>query len=264
MGTTREACISEISCWLSSNHLKLNDDKTEFVLIGRKQLVKKIKGDKCITIGNSTIQAAEVAKNIGAYLDSELNMKTHVSYIVRSAYHHMRNISRIRPYISEEVAATLVHAFISSRLDGMNVLLVGLPEYMIRKLQVVQNNAARLVLRKKRRDHATPLLHHLHWLPIKARIKYKVCLLTFKALNDIAPKYLQDLVTRYRPGRELRSANRGLLKIKLAKLKKTGGRSFSVAAPAHWNKLPDTIREISELDSFKNKLKTHLFTESYG
>jgi hypothetical protein len=106
-------------------------------------------------------------------IDSQLDMKTHVSYISKSSYMHLRNIGHIRPNISEEAAATLVHAFISSKLDSLNSLLVGVPDYVLKRLQMIQNNAARIVLRKKKCEHVTPLLKQLHWLLVKYRIKFK-------------------------------------------------------------------------------------------
>ena len=153
-----EACVDEIRTWLSENHLRLNDEKTEFILIGQKQLLKKIDGDKSIRIGDSVIKAAPHAKNIGAMIDAHLDMKNHVNYIARSSYLHMRNIGHIRPNLTEDATSTLVHAFISSKIDNMNGLLYGLPECVIKKLQLIQNNAARLVKRKKKCDHVTPIM----------------------------------------------------------------------------------------------------------
>ena len=105
--------MAEIRSWLSANHLKLNNDKNEFVLIGKKHLLNRINGDKEIRIGESIIKASPYAKNIGAYLDEELNMKMHVNHIARSAYCHVRSISKIRPNTSKETAETLIHAFIT-------------------------------------------------------------------------------------------------------------------------------------------------------
>ena len=82
-----------------------------------------------------------------------------------------RDISRIRKYVSVENTKTLVHAFVTCRLDNVNALLYGLPtEYLIAKLQVVLNCAARLILCKQKYDHATPLLIQLHCLPVSQRI----------------------------------------------------------------------------------------------
>ncbi len=159
----------------------------------------------------------------------------------------------------------MIHAFISSKLDNMNSLLVGIPDYVVKKLQLIQNNAARLVLRKKKRDHVTPLLRQLHWLPVKSRIRFKICLLTFKALYGLAPPYVTALLTRYEPGRVgLRSGNRCLLQEQVPRLETVGGRSFAVSAPRMWNSLPIGLRRCQNLESFKKGLKTYLFIDAYG
>ena len=196
-------------------------------------------------------------------IDSQLDMKTHVNYISRASYLHLRNISHIRNNISDDTAATLTHAFISSKLDNMNSLLVGIPECVLKKLQLIQNNAARLVARKKKRDHITPVMKQLHWLPIRQRIKYKICLMTYKALDGSAPDYISSLLTRYEPPRVLRSASTCLLRPKFHNLKNTGGRAFAVVAPQMWNHLPENIRKSNSLEIFKNNLKTYLYKEYY-
>ena len=129
---------------------------------------------------------------------------------------------------------------------------------------MVQNNAARLVARKKRRDRITPIMEQLHWLPVASRIRFKVCLLAFKAINGKAPPYIADMLSRYEPTRTLRSASRNLLVPKMPKLKTVGGRAFSVMAPQYWNKLPDHLRSCRTVEGFKSGLKTHLFREHYG
>ena len=241
----------------------MNDEKFEFVIIGQKHLTDRITGSKSIKIGSSSIESANCVKNIGAMIDSQLDMKAHVNYISKLSYGQLRKIGHIRPNITDKSAATLVHAFISSRLDNLNSLLVGMPDYMIRKLQMIQNNAARLVLRKRKCDHVTPLLRQLHWLPVKFRIKFKICLLVFKALNGLAPSYIRSMLTLYEPGRNLRSAGRQLLKPKVARLTKTGGRAFSVCAPTMWNSLPEDLRKCSSINGFKSGLKTFLFREAF-
>ena len=257
-------CVEEIRLWLASNHLKLNEDKTEFLVIGSKPQLRKI-GTKCsFKIGNEIIQASKKAKNIGAVLDENMEFRAHVDQVARSCYLHLRNIAHIRPFINEDTAATLVHAFISSKLDNLNSILAGVPQTIVKKLQLIQNNAARLVKRKKRHDHVTPILQELHWLPVKMRIQYKICLLTHKALHGSAPEYISNMLTRHVPLRNLRSAHSNRLVIQVPNLKNTGGRAFSVQAPKLWNALPDDVRLCNTLDMFKSKLKTHLFREAYS
>ncbi len=100
--------------------------------------------------------------------------------------------------LSVSDAEKLVHAFMTSKLDDCNALLGGCPASSINKLQIVQNAAARVLTRSRKYDHITPILQSLHWLPIKFRISYKILLLTYKALNDLAPAYLTNLLSRYK------------------------------------------------------------------
>ncbi len=144
-----------------------------------------------------------------------------------------------------------------------NALLGGCPASSINKLQVVQNAAARVLTRSRKYDHITPILQSLHWLPIKYCISYKILLLTYKALNGLAPAYLTSLLSRYNPSRSLRSQNSGLLVVpRIAKSTK-GGRAFSYLAPKLWNSLPDNVRGSDTLSLFKSRLKTHLFSQAF-
>ncbi len=105
---------------------------------------------------------------------------------------HLRNIAKLRNMLSVSDAEKLVHAFMTSRLDYCNALVGGCPASSINKLQIVQNAAARVLTRSRKYDHITYYsnLQSLHWLPIKFRISYKILLLAYKALNDLAPAYL--------------------------------------------------------------------------
>ena len=179
--------------------------------------------------------------------------------VSKNAYYHLRNIASIRNTLYVDSAKALVHAFISSRLDYCNSLLYGLPKKSLDRLQRVQNMAARLITGTKITDHITPVLHGLHWLPINQRIEFKIMTLTFKSLHDLAPQYLTELVTPYRPKRSLRSAKKDLLNLPKMSLKRYGYRSFQYAAPALWNNLPESIKSSKELSSFKSSLKTYLF-----
>ena len=105
----------------------------------------------------------------------------------------------------------------------------------MKKLQRVQNCAARLVAGQPRAAHIRPILKELHWLPVEQRITFKVLLLTFKALNNLAPPCLSQLIVPYNPTRNLRSAGKHLLEVPSVCRKRYGDRAFSVAAPKHWN-----------------------------
>ena len=139
-----------------------------------------------------------------------------------------------------------------------------MPDCVLKNLQLIENNAARLVVRKKKHDCVTPLMTQLHWLPIKAMIIFKICLVTFKALNDLAPPYIASLITRYEPANTLLSSSGCLLQQKVPQVKMTGGCSFPVCAPQMWNDLPVALCKCNSLETFKRGLLTHLFRERYS
>ena len=163
--------------------------------------------------------------------------------------------------LDESSLKILISSFIFSRIDYCNCLLFNLPNEVIDRLQRLQNQAARLVLRRSSREHVTPMLIQLHWLPVKARLIYKTCMLCYKCRHNLAPIYLSDLIEDYIPTRALRSQDKNLLKEKDSKTVscRIGSRAFSAFAPIQWNSLPLSIKTSDSLLTFKTRLKTHLF-----
>ena len=185
-------------------------------------------------------------------------MEQHVKKICSEANYHLRNISKIRKYLTQDSAQILIHAFISSKLDYCNSLLYGIPKYLVCRLQRVQNTAARIVTLTRKYDSITPIMFKLHWLPVHSRIIFKLLLLVYKALNGKAPSYISSLLSHRKCSRSLRSSGQELLTVPLAKLKTYGDQAFSIAAPKQWNNLPLSIRKSPSI------AKTYLFKEAYG
>ena len=144
---------------------------------------------------------------------------------------------------------------VSSRLDYCNSLLYGVSRSNIAKLQRVQNALCRIIFRLDKMSHVTPFLEKL---PIQHRINFKYNLLVFKAINLSQPLYLSALIR----SSSLTRGNR--LSISSTHPKKhIGRRGFALAAPAEWNKLPQTVRSQQTLDGFRSQLKTYLFRLAY-
>ena len=202
-----------------------------------------------------------MARNLRTWFDSNLNLQEQIHSTCKSRFFHLFNIRRIRKYLSQESARTLVHAFIIGRIDYCNGLFFGLPSFYLIKLQRLQNAAARLISNVPRYSHITPVLRSLHWLPVKFRIDFKIILLTFKVIYGHAPGYSIDLIAiKEQPCDNFRSASGLRLKYPGLKLKKTlGDRAFSSAAPNLWNNLPLDIRLVDNFERFKSLLITHLF-----
>ena len=123
-----ERCISDIRTWMLTDKLKLNDDKTEFMLIGTKQQLSKVNID-CLTVGSIDVAPVTVARNLGTWFDSNLNLQEQIHKTCKSGFFHLYNIRRIRKYLSQESARTLVHAFIIGRIDYCNSLLFWFTPY---------------------------------------------------------------------------------------------------------------------------------------
>ena len=245
-----EACLNDINAWMYMNQLKLNDDKTELLVLNASH--RPLPPLDSICVGTEQIYPTDSVKNIGTWFDCFLSMDKQVNSICKAAFYHLKNISQIRKYISYHHCEILIHAFITTKLDYCNSVLSGLPTLRLQKLQHVQNSAARLLTYSSKYDHITPVLKELHWLPIAERIDFKVLLLTFKAMQGIGPSYLRELLQAYKPSRSLRSSNKNFLTIPKYNLKSYGLRAFSIYAPTLWNKLPEYIRTINNINFFPN------------
>lgn len=151
--------------------------------------------------------------NLGVTFDQTLSFDEQVAKPVRPANYHLRTLARIRRSLTMDATKTMVQALILSRLDYCNSFLNGVSDSLIQRLQKVQNSAARLVARCPRREPTCPVLKALHWLPVKARIDYKVLLLAYKVQNHSAPIYLSDMLPPYIPACQLQSQEQNFVDV---------------------------------------------------
>ena len=165
-----ENCLSDLDKWMALNKLKLNKDKTVSELVYLYSKHNPQQSLPPLRFGSDIIQPSSSSRIIGVVFDSTMSMLRHVKSVCKSAFYHLRNISRIRKLLSTKTTETLVQAFVTSKLDHCNSLLYGVPKYVIKKLQSVQNAAARLITSSCKLDRITPNLFDLHWLPISERI----------------------------------------------------------------------------------------------
>jgi hypothetical protein len=257
--TKLEECLGDVDRWMISNKLKLNSDKTEIKLFGTRHSLA------CINIPSLNVSGTLVditegpVRNLGAMLDSPLSMSSHVNKIIQSACLQIRNIGTVRRMLTENSTKTLVQSLVISRLDYGNCLLCGAPNELLSKLQRIQNKAARLITLTNRKTHIKPILKSLHWLPIAARINFKILLLVYKALSGLGPVYLRDLLKEHQLARQLRSSSQSLLKVLRAKLIIAGDKAFSIFGPKTWNSLPLHIRQSDTDEQCTRNLKTHFF-----
>ena len=238
-----EQCVTEIRIWMKANSLKLNDSKTDVIVFDSAQQLKKITL-QALHVGDCVVRVTDCVRNLGVQFDAEMTMESHVTAVCRSAIFHLRNILRIRRYLTAAATKQVVHAFVTSRLDIGNALLYRLPLNQMQRLQKIQNWAARLIDGAIRYSHATPLLKKLHWLPIVVRVEFKILLLTHQALNGQVPDYIEQCVSRLQLVRSLRSSEHSLLCVPSTR-RHWGDRAFSVAAQVYGMHYHSIFRTLS-------------------
>ena len=224
-----ENCVAHICHWIDVNEMKLNHDKTEIMLIYSKYHTRPL--FSYFSIGSEKLTTTANARSLGVVLDDNMLFDLHVSDICRSSFNQLRNLSKIRKYLTRESSEIAVHAFITSKLDYCNSLLYGCRKTQLKKLQYVQNTAARIVTQTRKFDHITPVLFDLHWLPVSYRIVFKIILLVFKSVNNLSPSYLADRLSDQSHSTVLRSASTQLLDQSQSITKTYGDKAFSVCAP---------------------------------
>ena len=142
-----QECIHDVKVWMSSNKLKLNDDKTEAMIVSSQRMSTTSPMPDSLTVGTSNVMFSQCVKTLSMMLDMHLTMKNKVLNLARTANFDLRRIDSIRHYLSVEATQKPVLAVVMSRLDYCNSLLYGCPQYLINRLQKVQNNAACLTLK---------------------------------------------------------------------------------------------------------------------
>uniref|UniRef100_A0A8C6NSL6 Reverse transcriptase domain-containing protein n=1 Tax=Nothobranchius furzeri TaxID=105023 RepID=A0A8C6NSL6_NOTFU len=198
-------CLSQVRSWLSQNCLQLNDSKSDAILFSPTNM------NGALDVSTLPLNLKSCATSLGVKLDSDLSMSSQVNATVKSCFFQLRRITRLKLILKRPDLESVIHAFITSRLDYANSVLIGFNASALSKLQKVQNAAARFLTNTNRRMHITPILADVHWLPVKFRINFKVLLYVYKALYCPSPSYLTDLLTPYVLTRALRSADHLLL-----------------------------------------------------
>ena len=228
---------------------------TIIIIIGSKKQRDKFKDlFPILLVDHDTLPKAFV-RNLGFIFDCDFNFKRQISQTCKICFYHIRDFRRIRKYLSQEAAKSVACALVTSHLDYCNSLLYNLPDRDIERLQRVQNCLVRVVCKASRVSRSKPLLNFLHWLPVKYRIRFKLCTITFKAFLFHQPTYLFNYLVPLQNSRLLRSSNTNMLTVPRFRTK-WGSRAFAVAAPSTWNSPPANLGTASTVTSFKKMLKT--------
>ena len=183
------ACIVDVEAWLKASRLRLNPAKTQFMWLGSTQQRTKVEHVE-IPLLLACFHVVDTARSLGVVFDSQLSMAEQVASVCRGGYYQLRQLRLLTKCISEDAIKTLIHSFITRRLEYCNSLYYGISDGLMHRLQSVQNAAARLVMGVGRREHIMPILRQLHWLPMRRRVQYKLATLVYRSLTGTAPECL--------------------------------------------------------------------------
>ena len=266
-----ESCLRDIKQWMIDNFMKLNEDKTEFLLLGSRKssvLETSLSLDVDGVMINNMKCEKGVGKSLGVMLDSHMDMARQVAEVRKACTWKLSNMYLIRRYLTEDLRIMLVKTLVLSKLDYCNALYAGLPKKLTNKLQTVLRSCIKFIYKiDGRGEDLDAYFRKAHILPIEYRIKFKVCLFVHKWFHGKVPDYLGSLLTAYHPGvSSLRTSKDKymLAAPSLSNFKtKLSERRFSQHAPDYWNPLPVDIRSCPDADGFKKDLKTHFFREAF-
>ena len=257
LGSAINECLRNVSSWMSSYFLKLNKSKTKILVLAPPSLMSSIDIHGAF-LDEGCVRFVDCAKNLGVWIDQNLNLKTQTQKVVSSCYMTLREISKIKSFLPKEALNTLVASLVLSKLDYCNALYFNIGSHEINMLQSVQNSAIRMIFGRFKYDRKSisHLFIKIHWLKIRERIIFKICLIVHKCIWNIAPESLKSLIVI--------SNTRTYLLVEKKFYSVYGERAFSRSGPKLWNNLPLHVRMESNIANFKKLLKSFLMTDHHA
>ena len=246
--------LLEIFRWCCENSLLINPDKTKFLVIATPQLLRNLPR-LSITILGKEIEPVSVARDLGVYIDQTLNYNEHISKLVSNCVHKLVQINRIKHLLDRKSLLLMINAFVFSKLFYCSTVWGNTSKSNIKKLQLVQNFAGKIVLGLKKFDHISQGLKSLGWLSIEDKLRLNTAVMVHKCLQHRVPIYLKDKFV-YRSqvhNRQLRSVDNNELNLPHCRLS-TGQRSFAFRGAKVWNSLPLDLKLTSSLRTFKKNV----------
>ena len=194
-----ESCLCEVNYWMNKNFLKVNHNKSNLIIF-KSPTSSLPKSSLNVKFGDYSIEINESAKVLGVILTRSLSFKKFMLKKAQVCNCHLRNLRHIENCTPLKMKVMLISNLILDTLDYCNAVLACATAKDLKPLQKIQNHAVRFAFRLKRREHITPYLKQLHFLPVKYRIMFKLCLISYDILNRISPSYFKtDLFETYQP-----------------------------------------------------------------
>ena len=243
---------------MSAIKLKLNPDKTEFILFCSKKQSERLNVCFPINILGNPLHPTESVRNLGVWFDSDFSFSKHIQNVCKSCFIQLRDFRNVRQFLTQDAAVSVANACVSSQLDYYNSLFRNLSKFNLHRLQSIQNSAARIVTNSSKYTRITPVLRKLHWLPVQFRSEFKLATLVYKFIHMGFPKYFAPYLSTV-----ANFLNVPNFQPTIHKSTKQFGFSIAFDAPTVWNSLPEDIHASPTIAIFRKKLKTYLYTKAY-
>jgi hypothetical protein len=255
--------LVNVKNWMDCNKLKMNNAKTEAIIFN-SQYYNSLVATPSLDVNGCSVNILDHVKLLGVILDQNLSLKQQIRAKCCTASKSLNMIRRIRKTLTLDACKSLVQSLVIVHIDYCNSIYYGLPEATLKPLQSIQNQAAKLILRRSKYSSSSTCLKELHWLPVKERINFKILVIVFKTLNGLGPHYFRDMFKIKQSKYSLRTVNSSSLTLEIPKCRTSfGKRAITVAGPRLWNGLPRQLQQTQDLLSFRKTLKTVLFKRAF-
>ena len=255
---------------MSTSMLKLNPEKTEFIIFGSHVPLKELDSYLPVRIFGKLLHPSAVVKNLGVGFDANFSFAIHVSNICKTCFIQMNDIRWVRQYLTDEAAVLVANALVMSRLHYCNSLFRCLSSFYMHKLQCIQNTLDWIVTNCNRYSRAILILKKLCWLPIEFGCIFKTATLVYKFLHSGHPSYFSPYLSincglmAQDTTAQIKGTWRFLNTIhQYTNKKKHFSHSFAFDAPTFWNDLTDDVCSATNLACFRKKLKSYLFDKAF-
>ena len=260
-GQSIARCLREVELFMLKFFLKLNVSKTQLLICGQKNTLELfsprfVELEASLNLTGCRVQQG---KTLGTVIDQNLKFDDMMNQVCSSGFYQLNKLKNLRTTLEVEDKLTLVKSLILSRIDYCSFLYCACKQKQIKKLQKLLNASIRFIFDLRRSASVSSYMAKCHILPVRWRIKYKLCYYVFKIIRGEAPKYLSELFHRQIPNRmNLRSESD---KTQFTTEYEEGTIARSMCEV--WNKLPRDVRDLKEIDIFKRKLKTFYYREAF-
>ena len=180
-------CLEDIKRWHSTNKIKLNPDKSKFIVFGSKSQHEKLDHSFPINILSNLLSPVDAIRNLGVFLDSDFSFSCHVMKVCKDCFARVRDPKRLRGHLTHEAALVAANALVGSCLDYCNSLLRGFSALDLHKLQCVLNSLDRIVANTTKYSHIIPVKKHYIGCQLSTILSIRLSSYTVVTPNTLNP-----------------------------------------------------------------------------